>query len=104
MRTALIFMHGTLAGRLEELEPGNKYRFTYEPAYHAPPISLTLPTTTREYVFNRFPPFFDGLLPEGVMLEGLLKQIKLDKNDYFGQLLAVGGDLVGAVTVQAVEG
>ena len=34
------------------------------------------------------------------MLEGLLKQIKIDKNDYFGQLLAVGGDLVGAVTVK----
>jgi serine/threonine-protein kinase HipA len=100
MRAAQIFIHGELAGRLEELEPGKRYRFAYEPDYNAPPISLTLPTTTREYWFDRFPPFFDGLLPEGVMLEGLLKQIKIDKNDYFGQLLAVGGDLVGAVTVK----
>ena len=35
-----------------------------------------------------------------VLLEGLLKQRKIDKSDYFSQLVAVGSDLVGAVTVQ----
>jgi len=33
------------------------------------------------------------------MLEGLLRQCKIDRTDLFGQLLAVGGDTVGAVTV-----
>ena len=58
------------------------------------------PVDKKEFVFDCFPPFFDGLLPEGLLLEGLLKLRKIDKYDYFSQLLAVGNDLVGAVTVQ----
>ena len=46
------------------------------------------------------PLFFEGLLPEGIMLEGLLKIGKIDKNDFFAQLIATGNDLVGAVTVK----
>ena len=102
MRVANIFVSGQLAARLEEVEPGRHYRLSYQPAYDGPPVSLTLPTSTREYSFNEFPPFFDGLLPEGVMLEGLLKQVKCDRTDCFGQLIAVGADLVGAVTVEEV--
>jgi serine/threonine-protein kinase HipA len=100
MKTASVFVHGQLAGQLEELEPGRRYRFVYQIGYNGPPVSLTMPTTLSEYTFDRFPPFFEGLLPEGVMLEGLLKQNKIDKLDYFSQLVAVGGDLVGAVTVK----
>jgi serine/threonine-protein kinase HipA len=59
-----------------------------------------MPTTKREYIYASFPPFFDGVLPEGVMLEALLKQRKIDRNDLFGQLVAVGEDLVGAVSVK----
>jgi serine/threonine-protein kinase HipA len=55
------------------------------------------------YEFKTFPPFFDGLLPEGAQLEGLLRLKKLDRSDYFGQLISVGQDLVGAVTVEAFE-
>lgn len=103
MRAANVFFHGQLAGRLEELESGRKYRFIYRKDYGGVAISLTMPTTALEYAFDRFPPFFDGLLPEGVMLEGLLRQGKIDKRDHFSQLVAVGGDLVGAVTVQEAE-
>jgi len=39
-------------------------------------------------------------LPEGFQLEALLRRKKLDRNDHFGQLLLVGGDTVGAVTVR----
>ena len=38
-------------------------------------------------------------MPEGFQLEALLRQRKLDRNDRFGQLLQVGADTVGAVTV-----
>ncbi len=55
-----------------------------------------------EYTYASFPPFFDGLLPEGNQLDGLLKIRKIDKDDYFSQLMAVGGDLVGAVTVEEI--
>ena len=58
-----------------------------------------MPVSRRDHPFDRFPPFFEGLLPEGEMLEGLLRQRKLDREDMFGQLLAVGEEVVGAVTV-----
>lgn len=98
MRRARIDVMGQRAGVLEEPTPG-KYVFRYDDAYAGPPVSLSLPVSRREFVFDAFPPFFEGLLPEGAMLEGLLRQRKLDRTDLFGQLLAVGGDTVGAVTV-----
>lgn len=98
MRTAKIFFKGVPAGIFTESEIG--YFFKYDDAYNGDPISLTMPTTTRTHEFKTFPPFFDGLLPEGVQLEGLLRLKKLDRTDYFGQLLSVGQDLVGAVTVE----
>ena len=98
MRQAQVFMMGISAGRLHESQDGS-YRFVYEEAYSGPPISLTMAVAEKEFEFRDFPPFFEGLLPEGVMLDGLLRQNKLDRTDLFGQLLAVGSDLVGAVTV-----
>jgi serine/threonine-protein kinase HipA len=90
-------MHGVPAGRLSESEAG--YAFAYDRSYSGPPVSLTLPVRTEPYRFDRFPPVFDGLLPEGWQLEALLRQAKLDRSDLFGQLLAVGEDPVGAVSV-----
>jgi serine/threonine-protein kinase HipA len=58
-----------------------------------------MPVRPEPYRFNGFPPFFDGLLPEGFQLEALLRQAKLDRHDYLGQLLQVGSDMVGSVTV-----
>lgn len=99
MKKAHVFVNHVFAGILEEL-PENKYRFSYDDNYSDSPISLTLPIQQKVYEFNQFPAFFEGLLPEGIQLEALLRKYKLDKNDYFGQLLQVGGDLVGAVTVK----
>jgi serine/threonine-protein kinase HipA len=99
MRTAGIFVQGKRAGVLEEVDRGKRYVVRYRDEYAGPPISLTMPLTGRVHAFDAFPPFFEGLLPEGVMLDGLLRAGKLDRDDLFGQLVAVGGDLVGAVTV-----
>lgn len=96
-------MHAIPAGILEEQEPGKLYRFTYLQDYVGPAVSLTMPSGTREYSFAIFPPFFDGLLPEGQQLEGLLRYRKIDRSDLFAQLMAVGNDLVGAVTVEEIE-
>lgn len=103
MRRARIFMHGHLAGILEEREVNREYRFIYADGYHGPPISITMPTGKRIYDFSGFPTFFDGLLPEGEMLEGLLRQRKIDRRDCFAQLMAVGGDMVGAVTAEEIR-
>ena len=102
MRKARIFVHGILAGILEELD-FKHYRLMYISGYHGPPVSLTMPTIQSTYEFDRFPPFFEGLLPEGPMLTGLLRHYKLDRDDYFGQVLKIGQDVVGAVTIEEME-
>lgn len=99
MRKARVFVNGTFTGFLIEVEKSGPYEFNYEPGYTGWPISLTMPVQPSIYHFDRFPPFFDGLLPEGIMLEGLLRQQKIDQFDYFSQLVSVGKDIVGAVTV-----
>ena len=95
-----MFMHGRPAGVLEELEGGKTFLFSYFPGYPDPPVSLTMPVKDRNFRFEGFPPFFEGLLPEGIMLEGLLRRLKIDRADYLSQLVATGQDLVGAVTCE----
>lgn len=102
MRRAEVALHGVLAGHLTEESPGGGCRFAYAAGYAGPPVSLTLPVRAEPYTFETFPPFFDGLLPEGPQLEALVRQRKLDRDDRFGQLVAVGADTVGAVTVRGV--
>lgn len=99
MRKVYVSVHGIKAGILEELE-GGKYQFTYLNDYQGAPVSLTMSLKNKIYNFDVFPPFFEGLLPEGIMLEALLRKYKIDTNDYFGQLIVVGQDVVGAVTIE----
>ena len=99
MRYATIYVHGVKAGILQEQSPGKTYIFQYDSDYTGPSVSMTLPRTQQRHEFDTFPPFFEGLLPEGDMLEGLLRQYKIDRRDCFSQLIAVGGDTVGAVTI-----
>lgn len=102
MRKAEVFVHSTSAGILVEHPSENLFSFTYHDDYSGPQVSLTLPVIKNTYEFRTFPAFFDGLLPEGPQLEALLKQNKIDRNDCFSQLIAVGRDMVGAVTVHEI--
>lgn len=95
--------HGIPCGYLTQTSRNN-YAFAYIDDYKGPPVSLTMPVRTEPYTFDRFPPFFDGLLPEGMQLEALIRQNKIDAQDYMSQLEAVGSDLVGSVTVQSDKG
>lgn len=102
MRKAIVLVHGKRAGILTETT-SNDYHFEYNENYEGDAVSLTMPLSHKKYGYKSFPPFFEGLLPEGVMLEGLLRIVKIDKKDYFSQLIATGNDLVGAVTVKLME-
>lgn len=102
MRKAEVYQQGTRAGFLEELEQ-HRYRFTYVPGYGGEPISLAMPVRETPYLFDTFPPVFEGLLPEGVSLEAMLRRYKIDKTDLFKQLVTVGEDLVGSLTVKEVQ-
>ena len=100
MKLAHVYQQKELAGLLEARDDGS-YRFTYDAAFHGEPVSLTMPTSQRVWEFSRFPAPFEGLLPEGVQLEALLRLRKLDRQDLFGQLLAVGHDVVGSLRIKA---
>lgn len=102
MKNAEVFVNNVHAGTFTELVIGKKYRFEYLKVYSGPPVSLTMPLNQSRYDFDSFPPFFDGLLPEGYQLEGLLKYSKVDRNDSFSQLMMVCEDLVGYVTLKEI--
>jgi serine/threonine-protein kinase HipA len=101
MRRAEIKMHNELAGWLSQDENG--YHFQYAPIYlqmkHAKPISLTIPIQQKAITSKVLFPFFDGLIPEGWLLDIAEKNWKLDPRDRMGLLLACCKDCIGAVSV-----
>ena len=105
MRQAKIYMHDSWAGILTEDENG--YRFEYQFDYLenelAEPISLTLPISKKAYSSNALFPFFDGLIPEGWLLEIAEKNWKLNPRDRMGILLATCRNCIGAVSVEPFE-
>jgi serine/threonine-protein kinase HipA len=102
MRKAKIFLHGVEAGILIEIIINSTYRFEYLPEYTGTPVSIVMPIEKNVFEFNGFPPFLDGLLPEGFQLEGLIQFKEVEKNDLFKQLMCVGSELVGAITVKEI--
>ena len=103
MRKAKVFVDGKEAGTFTQKDDGQGYSFEYLDNYEGPAISLTIPCAQKQYEFTAFPAFFDGVLPEGSQLEALLRRAKLDRKDYFGQLVTVGADLIGAITVEEIK-
>jgi serine/threonine-protein kinase HipA len=101
MRKAKVFMHNELAGVLLENEEG--YTFTYDANYLADqtslPVSLTLPITSKPYYSKILFPFFDGLIPEGWLLEIAERNWKIQSRDRMGLLLACCRDCIGAVSI-----
>ena len=92
-----IYVGAHWAGYLSRNESG--YSFEYLSDYSGPPVFLGWDVEQTHRDWDRFPPAFDGLLPEGVLLDQLLAKHKLDKADKWGQLIAVGLDLTGFVSV-----
>lgn len=103
MKKANVFVDGRIAGELLEVSRGLEYHFIYKDDYEGPSVSLEMPTTQKIYKYDRFPPFFEGVLPEGLMLESLLRRSKIDRYDLMSQLITVGSDLVGNVTVKGAK-
>jgi serine/threonine-protein kinase HipA len=102
MKQAKIYMYNTFAGILTEDENG--YKFEYDSDYlageKAEPVSLTLPFTDKIYISNVLHPFFDGLIPEGWLLDIAEKNWKINNRDRMSLLLACCKDCIGAVSVQ----
>lgn len=104
MRQAEIYLYGRLAGHLTENEYG--YTFRYDAAYLADsPVRLSVNFPLRQEVFfdRTLFPFFDGLIPEGWLLDIAVDNWKLDPNDRMGLLLACCRDCIGAASVREVK-
>jgi len=101
-RKADIYVHNTKAGLLEETETG--YRFQYESKYvsqkNAEPVSLTLPLQEEAYESQVLFPFFDGLIPEGWLLDVVEDTWKVNPKDRLGLLLVSCRDTIGHVSVR----
>ena len=104
-RRAKIYFQDQLAGFLAENDDG--YSFSYTNAYletsNPQPISLTLPISENTYHSNVLFPFFDGLIPEGWLLEIGEKHWKLNPRDRFELLINLCRDTIGAVSIYPVE-
>ena len=104
MRSAEIKMKDKTAGWLSQDENG--YHFVYDAAYlksnESEPVSLTLPLQEAPFSNTVLFPFFDGLIPEGWLLEIAERNWKLDPRDRMGLLLACCKDCIGAVSIHAI--
>lgn len=105
-RKGQVYVFDAPAGVIEETDSGD-YIFRYSEAYLASPgavgISLTLPLRPEPYVADQLFPFFDGLIPEGWLLNLYTKNWKLNPGDRMALLLAACRDCVGAVAVVPIE-
>lgn len=95
-----VFVHNVFAGIIQK---NDQYVFTYDSAYlkspHATAMSFTLPLRVKPYESKTLFPFFDGLIPEGWLLEVTTKNWKINPSDRFMLLLSVCEDCIGAVHV-----
>ncbi len=105
MRKAAIKIEDQLAGWLTQDEQG--YHFVYDKAYatqaNARPVSLTLPLQETAFTSTVLFPFFDGLIPEGWLLDIAAKNWKLNPRDRMGLLLSCCKNCIGVVSVEEIK-
>jgi serine/threonine-protein kinase HipA len=106
MRQAIVKYNHITAGILTEDDNG-EYLFVYDEAYvkNYPGqfISFQMPVSTMPYRSKRLFPFFDGLIPEGWLLNIAAESWKINRNDRMGLLLACCQNAIGAVSVHPVK-
>ena len=102
MRRAKVYMYEKFAGTLTEDDEG--YHFQYDSQYlkseDPEAISLTLSLRAEVYSSKILFPFFDGLIPEGWLLDIATKNWKFDVRDRMSILLATCMDCIGAVSIE----
>ena len=105
MKQANVFLNNMFAGILTEDDMGYEFRYDsdYLQSERAVAVSLTLPLTARPYRGNVLFPFFDGLIPEGWLLDIAEHSWKISARDRFSLLLACCKDCIGNVSVIPVE-
>ena len=105
MRGANVYFKENLAGILTEGDDG--YEFRYLPQYlesdDAKAVSLTLPLQSEPFRSAVLFPFFDGLIPEGWLLDVAVRNTDISILDRMSLLLLCCSDCLGAVSVKQIR-
>lgn len=107
MRKAEIYYKDVLAGILTETDDGDyiyRYEKKYIKQYPQQFLTFSMPVNETIYNTNRLFPFFEGLIPEGWLLDIASKNWKINPNDRMGLLLACCRNCIGAVSVRRIKG
>ena len=102
MRKGKVNYKDRLAGILTETNEGDfvfQYDGQYVKEHPTDFLTFTMPVTIRPYTDRQLFPFFEGLIPEGWLLEIASKNWKIKRNDRMGLLLACCQNCIGAVSV-----
>lgn len=106
MRKGKVYYKEHFAGIITETDDGEfvfRYDETFVTDHPEEFISFTMPVTNKPYTDKRLFPFFDGLIPEGWLLDIASKNWKINKNDRMGLLLACCKNCIGAVSVEQIQ-
>ncbi len=84
-------------------EDENGYSFQYNKDYLFKPVygevSKTLPLRSEPFTDKNMLPFFDGLIPEGWLLQIAIENWKLNPRDRMSLLLTLCQDCVGDIAI-----
>lgn len=101
-RAGNVYFKDVFCGVVSESDSGYTflYDFDYLKTKDNQSISLTMPLTNKPYHSKTLFAFFDGLIPEGWLLDIAEKNWKINYKDRMGLLLMCCKDSIGAVSVQ----
>ena len=105
MKQAGIYINDLYCGVLTEDEEG--FHFAYDETYlarpDATPISPTMLLTTKQYDKEMMFLVFDGLIPEGWLLDIASSSWKIDPRDRMSLLMACCKDCIGNISVKPLN-
>lgn len=106
MRKGIVYIDELVCGYIVQNDD-NYFIFEYTDEWindeKSKSVSLTLPKTKKRYESNILFPFFDGLIPEGYLLEVAIKKFNIHPNDRMALLLKTCANPIGNVSVKEID-
>ena len=101
-RAGKVYDKKDFCGVLNETDDGYSFKYNIEYLNNKATsgVSLTMPKTDKTYLSKTLFAFFDGLIPEGWLLNIAEKNWKINYKDRMGLLLMCCKDCIGAVSVE----